>query len=78
MWYNNVCLQALLAHTHLTFEIAARKFRLLYVAITRARKYLVLSPTMVKVLSEAKENFFQPVLIQETKIVRTNTSSHLI
>ena len=73
-------MQALPTHgNHLTFEIAGvHQSKLLYMAVTRAKKYLVLCPSMVDVLSRAKEHFFQPMLLKETKTVRMYTTGHLI
>lgn|SRR6218665_609073 len=47
------------------------EYNLLYVAITRARKRLLMSPGLVKVLARVGEKFFYPVSTKpakETKI----------
>ena len=64
---------------HLTFEATETYHsKLLYMAVTRAKKYLVLCPSMVDVLSKAKEHFFQPMLLKKAKTVRMYTTGQLI
>lgn len=53
------------------------EYNLLYVAITRARKRLLMSPGLVKVLARVGEKFFYPVSTRQAKETKISAVSEV-